>query len=368
MSDGSLTQEEIDALLMGADELMSQDTGGGGAAVAATAPPGEGLRSILETLKDSFVGPLKQNFGKEVTVKSLSVKELDGAGLAAELPGRGVSVKLNLTEDLKGTHGFFIPESFALALGAKMLKQEEIELNDVSTSAVTEAMSQSTGSMGTTIGDKYGKNLKTEPPVTEIVDDASKGPLEGAGKLSVAVYTLQVENQEFKLAEYFDSTLASSFSALGAGAPAAAPAPPTGAAPQAAPADTGAGIDALAGLLGPSAQASQAPAQVPSAQAQSVSFPQLNVPGVPPEALSNISLLLDVPMLLTVELGRAQYLIKEILSLGEGSIIELDKLAGEPVDILVNDKIIARGEVVVIDENFGVRVTDIVSPTERLKK
>jgi flagellar motor switch protein FliN/FliY len=82
--------------------------------------------------------------------------------------------------------------------------------------------------------------------------------------------------------------------------------------------------------------------------------------------VGDISLLLDVPMTLTVELGRTTRLVQEILGLGEGSIIELDKLAGEPVDLLVNGKLIAKGEVVVIDENFGVRVTDIVSPDERL--
>jgi flagellar motor switch protein FliN/FliY len=71
-------------------------------------------------------------------------------------------------------------------------------------------------------------------------------------------------------------------------------------------------------------------------------------------------------MEMTVELGRTKKLIKEILSMGEGTIIELDKLAGEPVDILVNHKLIAKGEVVVIDENFGVRVTEIVSPQERM--
>jgi flagellar motor switch protein FliN/FliY len=83
---------------------------------------------------------------------------------------------------------------------------------------------------------------------------------------------------------------------------------------------------------------------------------------------ANIGLIMDVFMEMTVELGRTRKLIKEILSMGEGTIIELDKLAGEPVDILVNHKLIAKGEVVVIDENFGVRVTEIVSPNERLSE
>jgi flagellar motor switch protein FliN/FliY len=98
---------------------------------------------------------------------------------------------------------------------------------------------------------------------------------------------------------------------------------------------------------------------------KSVGFEPLQV-GMASEAMGNIALLLDVPMRVTVELGRTKMTIKEILGLGEGSIIELDKLAGEPVDILVNDKLIAQGEVVVIDENFAVRVTKIVSPMERI--
>jgi flagellar motor switch protein FliN/FliY len=98
---------------------------------------------------------------------------------------------------------------------------------------------------------------------------------------------------------------------------------------------------------------------------QAVQFPPLMQHATAQEA-GNIGLIMDVSMEMTVELGRTKKLIKEILSMGEGTIIELDKLAGEPVDILVNHKLIAKGEVVVIDENFGVRVTEIVSPQERM--
>lgn len=83
---------------------------------------------------------------------------------------------------------------------------------------------------------------------------------------------------------------------------------------------------------------------------------------------TNLNLLLDIPLKVTVELGRTKKLIKDILEFSQGSIIELDKLAGEPVDILVNNKLIAKGEVVVIDENFGVRVTDIISQMDRIQK
>jgi len=82
---------------------------------------------------------------------------------------------------------------------------------------------------------------------------------------------------------------------------------------------------------------------------------------------TNIEILLDIPLEVSVELGRTKMIIKDLIQLGPGSIIELDKLIGEPVDLLVNDNLIARGEVVVFDENFGVRITDIVTPAERLK-
>jgi flagellar motor switch protein FliN/FliY len=80
----------------------------------------------------------------------------------------------------------------------------------------------------------------------------------------------------------------------------------------------------------------------------------------------NIDIIMDVPLEVTVELGRTHKLIKEILEFSPGTIIELDKLAGEPIDILVNGKFIAKGEVVVIDENFGIRITDIISPENRI--
>ena len=103
----------------------------------------------------------------------------------------------------------------------------------------------------------------------------------------------------------------------------------------------------------------------PPPNVQPVQFANLQSSGAAGDQ-GNIGLLMDVFMEMTVELGRTKKLIREILGIGEGTIIELDKLAGEPVDILVNHKLIAKGEVVVIDENFGVRVTEIVSPMERM--
>jgi len=103
-----------------------------------------------------------------------------------------------------------------------------------------------------------------------------------------------------------------------------------------------------------------------SVAVQPAQFAQLN-----PQSVSNnpqnLDLILDVPLQVSVELGRTNRSIREILEFSTGSIIELNKLAGEPVDMLINGKLFAKGEVVVIDENFGVRITDIISPMERVK-
>ncbi|MCB0365519.1 MAG: flagellar motor switch protein FliN [Bdellovibrionaceae bacterium] len=89
---------------------------------------------------------------------------------------------------------------------------------------------------------------------------------------------------------------------------------------------------------------------------------------MPDHSDSNLGLILDIPLRVTVELGRTKMVVSELLNLGQGSVIELSKLAGEPMEVLVNDKLVARGEAVVVNEKFGVRLTDIISPTERVEQ
>jgi flagellar motor switch protein FliN/FliY len=87
-----------------------------------------------------------------------------------------------------------------------------------------------------------------------------------------------------------------------------------------------------------------------------------------PETSRRLELLLDVPLEVSVELGRARLSIQDLLNLSSGSVVELDKVAGEPLDILINDRLIARGEAVVVNDKFGIRLTDIVSPSERIAR
>lgn len=97
------------------------------------------------------------------------------------------------------------------------------------------------------------------------------------------------------------------------------------------------------------------------------SFPDLGDAATAVAGQPNLDMIRDIKVTLTVELGRTDMLIEEVLNLSPGQVIELDKLAGEPLDILVNDKLLAKGEVVVVDDNFGVRITSIVDPRSRVQ-
>jgi flagellar motor switch protein FliN/FliY len=116
------------------------------------------------------------------------------------------------------------------------------------------------------------------------------------------------------------------------------------------------------------AMAEQAASGMPQAAARQPVFEQLSGAKGAATAQHDIELILDIPVQLTVELGRTRVPIKQVLSLAQGSVIELDGLAGEPMDVLVNGCLIAQGEVVVVNEKFGIRLTDIVTPSERIRR
>lgn len=105
----------------------------------------------------------------------------------------------------------------------------------------------------------------------------------------------------------------------------------------------------------------------PAAEAVSDGKPD-KMAGIPDTSHRNLSLILDIPLRVAVELGRTKMVVNDLLNLGQGSVIELNKLAGEPMEVLVNDKLVARGEAVVVNEKFGVRLTDIISPSERVEQ
>ena len=114
-------------------------------------------------------------------------------------------------------------------------------------------------------------------------------------------------------------------------------------------------------------QTSVTTATATSAQSADI-FQDLAAPSVNHGTANDIDFILDIPVLLTVELGRTKIAIKNLLQLAQGSVVELDGLAGEPMDVLVNGCLIAQGEVVVVNDKFGVRLTDIITPAERIRK
>jgi flagellar motor switch protein FliN len=127
---------------------------------------------------------------------------------------------------------------------------------------------------------------------------------------------------------------------------------------------TGSDVDPSSAMVaGPAAQAASNAPSKPAAI-----FEQFSAESGATPAANDIDLILDIPVQLTVELGRTRIPIRHILRLAQGSVIELDGLAGEPMDVLVNGCLIAQGEVVVVNEKFGIRLTDIITPSERIRK
>ena len=376
MSDGSLSQDEIDALLQETDNLEI-DTGLEGLL-------GDKERAQFLRLLEGVVGAQASNLSiltrKSVVLDKPSMQVVSGEELASSLPAELVDVKVDFSEGVRGEHSYLLDLATAQSIAGLMMGQAGVEMDDAALSAVAEALSQMSGPVATEIGNLISRTVKTAPP------DFRRAPRDQArfpqGEAIVKVeYPLMLEGQApSRLLELFSLALAREIAAgLPAGgreSPAQAAAglaatftaqPQAAARPQGARASfaappTGAGMT-FGQSFGAAAAAMGAPAAPPNVQP--VQFANLQGGGLPAES-GNIGLLMDVYMELTVELGRTRKLIREILGIGEGTIIELDKLAGEPVDILVNHKLIAKGEVVVIDENFGVRVTEIVSPMQRM--
>jgi flagellar motor switch protein FliN/FliY len=361
MSDGALSQDEIDALLAGVPS--GSGAGGGGTAAPSGGAGGtDNISKTLETFLADTVGTQSSNLstmtGAAVTVKAPQVHSVNREDFLQQLPDMVTAVKSDFNGGFPGEHVFLFSEDAAKALVALMNKEESAELDDMAMSVVGEAMNQVLGTQITVLTDKTGnKQIQSvSPEATNVPKAVVALP---AGNFYSAVYQIDFgDGNSHQIWEVFGPAPAQGISnALGGG--------PTPAAAQSAGMGAmgfGGAMPAMGGgMMGGGGAMAGAPTNV-----QSVQFPNL-IPQVTPQEQGNIGLIMDVYMEMTVELGRTRKLIKEILGMGEGTIIELDKLAGEPVDILVNHKLIAKGEVVVIDENFGVRVTEIVSTLDRIR-
>jgi flagellar motor switch protein FliN/FliY len=395
MSDGAISQDEIDALLSGVD--MGGITGGNSSSVNIDTSV---LEKFADGIKDELKTKLNSMTGSEFSVETPSVEILERDQLLAKLPEMVVAVMADFTTALKGDHLFILSTEFAQKLTSLINKEEQAELDDMALSVISEVVSNHSGTEITELS-KDGKlpGLAANPP--EAVNVPKAMVRIPQGKFCLFTYTYSVDSQNYVLWEAVSSSVAEEMvKALGGGTSAnvdnaavssaqntqnmgmGMQQPMGGAMPNMG---MGMGMQQPMGAMPNMGMGMQQPMgampnmgmgmgmQQPMGQVsgmntpnvQSIQFPNL-MGGSASTEQGNIGLIMDVFMEMTVELGRTKKQIKEILGMGEGTIIELDKLAGEPVDILVNHKPIAKGEVVVIDENFGVRVTEILSPMERV--
>ena len=373
MSDGSLSQDEIDALLQ-ETESLEIDTGFGGAEPLSEDEKSR-LLSLLEGVIDSQASNLSILTRKNVNIERPALDLVMGEEVLDQLPEEVVDVKIDFTDAIPGEHSYLVDSGTAQAVAGLMMGQSGVELDDAALSAVAEALSQISGPVATEIGNQSGKTVQNAPPDFQSVTKERVRLPQGEVVVKLE-YPLMIEGENpAKLIELYSLSLAKEIlNATGSGSAEASAGAPAAAAFSAAGGGGGGASQASGGQAGIAqtfGQAFGAPqglgmgsSQAPP-NVQPVQFANLQGAGATGEQ-GNIGLLMDVYMELTVELGRTRKLIREILGIGEGTIIELDKLAGEPVDILVNHKLIAKGEVVVIDENFGVRVTEIVSPMQRM--
>ncbi|MFD2628395.1 flagellar motor switch phosphatase FliY [Oceanobacillus kapialis] len=374
MNDGMLSQDEIDALLkVGEDD--SDDA-------AVNSPAYQSLTTIEEdTLGEignisfgSSATTLSTLLNQKVDITTPKVSVIQKADLEEEFNFEPVSVEVSYIDGFTGKNVFVLKSPDAAIISDIMLGGDGTspaeELNEIHLSAVQEAMNQMMGAAATSMSTVFNKKVDISPP-NILVEDPEEDLKD---KFSEDAYVKVFF--ELKVGELIDSNIMQlmpmSFAKklvdelLNGGAEEEAAvtveelersfetekADPVVRQPSSHTED--------ASMLG---NATNQHSTVQPAAFSNFEPVELNT-----TEHRNLDMLMDIPLKVTVELGRTKRTIRDILDLSAGSIIELDKLAGEPVDILVNQKPIARGEVVVIDENFGVRVTDILSQSDRLRK
>ncbi|MDD6562813.1 MAG: flagellar motor switch phosphatase FliY [Veillonellaceae bacterium] len=420
-----LTQEEIDALLNGAtSEPAASDSASNEEASSVlsddllSSMEKDALGEIGNISMGSAATTLSVLLGHKVNITTPTVSVDTMSTIQNQYPMPYLVVEVGYVIGINGNNILAIQASDAsiiadLMMGGDGLNPQE-ELTDIHMSAVGEAMNQMMGTVATSLSTMFNKKIDISPPKVNLIDLGAEDKItdlvnndEPVVKTSFRMEVDGLIDSEIMQILPLDVAKEMVSFLMGGGAEAEAqeaPAPeptPAPVAPEPAP------VAPVAAAPAPAAPAPQpaapqyaAPPQPPQ-YAAPTQQPQYTAPpmgaqpvyappayannvvssGVPVQNAqfapltnepvevnaANISLIQDVPLQVTVELGRTKKSIREILEFSTGSIIELDKLAGEPVDIHVNGQLTAKGEVVVIDENFGVRITEIVSPMERVQ-
>lgn len=408
-----LSQEEIDALLrQSSNDPEPEQAAAGDSQLSDFLSDMEqdALGEIGNITFGSAATALSTLLGKKVDITTPQVTLVRKDELGDVFPKPHVAVSVQYVDGFQGINSLVIKTKDAQIIADLMLGGDGDvvleELNEIHISAVQEAMNQMMGSSATSMSTIFNRFVNISPPGIDILD-VSNG--DGLDHLPPVDLFIKISFR-LKIGDLIDSTIlqllpvpfAKQMVDILMGVVEEQPEQPAVTAPPAPAAQQAAAMQETAAaaqmhaapqpayMAPPMQQVPPMQYQTPAAgydipmhqpgpntygqtasrnvNVQPVQFANFgNAPYIQPDE-TNLNLLLDIPLKVTVELGRTQKQIKDILELSQGSIIELDKLAGEPVDILVNNKLIAKGEVVVIDENFGVRVTDIVSQWDRIQK
>ncbi len=388
-----LSQAEIDALLSGAlsmdDDSEAQEPEEGD---VLTPQEIDALGEIGNISMGTSATTLYTLLGQKVMITTPKVSVATWEELSRQYPEPYVAVKVQYTNGLTGANLLIMQEPDVkiitdLMMGGDGKIELDTELSELHLSAISEAMNQMVGSAATSLSSMFDKRVDISPPESLLIhfaEDSGKVQFEEGKKIVKVAFSLIVgdliDSQIMQLIPIsFAKELVANLLRTQESKPVIdqvkpvqpppqqqkpfSDQPPANNNPQHVPPpqqQPGQPYGPYGNPQPPYPQHPQNPINVQPAQFQS-----FDAAGQAFE-IQNIGLLMDVPLQITVELGRTSKKIKEILEFGQGSIIELDKLAGEPVDILVNGKNIAKGEVVVIDESFGVRITDIIHPSKRL--
>lgn len=394
MSDDMLSQEEIEALLRGEpiepktqpstqDDIVVEDY--------LDAFAQDALGEIGNISFGSSATALSALLGQKVEITTPTISMINRNRLEDEFPHPYVAVQVQYTAGLIGMNLLVIKQSDAAIIADLMLGGDGLspspDLSEIQLSAVQEAMNQMMGSAATSMSTVFNKKVDISPPSIDLLNFKEE---EGLDKLPEDDLLVKVSFR-LKIGELIDSNIMQllplKFSQklvkglMGeddeeVAATSVAEAPVQSAPVMQEPAyqETPAAYQQQPQFAEPQyaqpqyAQPQAMPQRPPQApvNVQQAQFASFESNQLTQSESRNLNMLLDIPLQVTVELGRTKRSVKEILELTSGSVIELDKLAGEPVDILVNARLVAKGEVVVIDENFGVRITDIVSQADRL--
>ncbi len=388
MGNGMLSQEEIDALLSGSDDL------------GATAEPEVSSASITDIERDAIgeianismgtaATTLSQLVGRRVQITTPKVDLTTAREIFNEYSVPHVLINVNYKKGINGSNILVLSREDGSVIVDLMMGgtgNPSADLSEIQISGISEAMNQMMGSAATSMSTMFSSVVDISPPKIYVAENEDE--------INLVQQNLETDEQlvrisfRFVIEDIIDSVMLQVLpldvardmadklikQMRSATSPSTSPATSsnsqTSSIPQEKPPQPPEQPRYQASPPPPPPESNWQPPADMYTQPQTNFVQQARFSPLAPAGTaslpSNLGLIFDVPLQVSVELGKSTKTIKEILELGPGSVIELDRLAGEPVDMIVNGKLIAKCEVVVINETFGIRITEIISPTDRI--